>query len=153
MTDLIYQTDSYIRQFEASVVAVDIDAHGVVLDRTAFYPGGGGQPADCGTLLVNGAAIPVRQVKKIGGQIVHLLEGDTLPDEGESVSGQLDWDRRYRLMRTHTPIGPSSPASRRTSSGWRRNCGASRQIPKGSPHPMRVELVSSSKKCKGGTRR
>ncbi len=99
MTELLYQTDSYLREFEASVVEVHQDEHAVVLDRTAFYPGGGGQPPDVGTL----AGIPVAKVRKAGDQVLHILEG-ALPQVGASVHGSVDWTRRLALMRTHTAM-------------------------------------------------
>jgi misacylated tRNA(Ala) deacylase len=104
MTVLLYQTDSYIRQFEASITVVDAEAHGVILDRTAFYPGGGGQPADCGTLTVDGAAYAVTQAKKAGADVLHLIEGEALPAVGQPAIGALDWEHRYMLMRTHTAM-------------------------------------------------
>ncbi len=103
MTDLLYQMDSYLRTFEASITAVDGQENGVVLDRTAFYPGGGGQPADLGTLVVDGAVYPVLKVRKIGDDVVHIVEG-ALPPVGARVVGQIDWERRYQLMRTHTAM-------------------------------------------------
>jgi misacylated tRNA(Ala) deacylase len=105
MTDLLYQTDSYLQNFEATVIAVDEDNHGVVLDQTAFYPGGGGQPADQGTLSLDGTVYPVTRSKSIGGRIVHLIEGTgSLPTAGVTLRGQIDWARRYQLMRTHTAM-------------------------------------------------
>jgi len=103
MTKLLYQTDSYLHGFEATVVAQDEANHGVVLDQTAFYPGGGGQPADSGTLSFQGETLPVKRAKKIEGQIMHLLEGD-LPPIGAQVQGEIDWEQRYKLMRTHTAM-------------------------------------------------
>ncbi len=99
MTELLYQTDSYLREFEARVTASLPQTRAVVLDRTAFYPGGGGQPHDLGHL--NG--IPVIAVRKEGEQVLHVLEG-ALPSVGEEVHGVIDWERRYRLMRTHTAM-------------------------------------------------
>jgi misacylated tRNA(Ala) deacylase len=101
MTELLYTTDSYLQTFEAKVTAVtDL---GVVLDRTAFYPGGGGQPADMGWLEADGRRYPVTGLKRVDGQLVHLLEGE-MPGAGTAVTGQLDWERRYQLMRTHTAM-------------------------------------------------
>ncbi len=97
MTELLAHTDAYLKEFEATVVAVNPDDKAVALDKTAFYPGGGGQPHDLGWL--NGT--PVTKVKKQGDHIWHWLDGD-LPAEGETVQGKLDWERRYKLMRTHT---------------------------------------------------
>ncbi len=101
MTDLLYVTDSYAREFEATVV--DAFEGGVVLDRTAFYPSGGGQPCDIGTLSAGDKSWQVVAVKKVDGRPVHFLE-DELPAPGTSVTGRLDWERRYRLMRTHTAL-------------------------------------------------
>lgn len=105
MTELLYQTDSYLQAFDATVTGVDTTHHGVVLDRTAFYPGGGGQPADTGTLSANDVRYTVSRAKRIEGQLVHLLEGEeALPAVGATIQGQLDWERRYKLMRTHTAM-------------------------------------------------
>jgi misacylated tRNA(Ala) deacylase len=104
MTELLYQTDSYLRTFEATVSAVDAENHGVILDQTAFYPGGGGQPSDSGALSVEGETFIVKRAKKIGGQIVHLIDGPHLPEVGERVAGEVDWEHRYQLMRTHTAM-------------------------------------------------
>jgi len=104
MTDLLYQTDSYMQTFDATVTEL-YEGNGVILDRTAFYPGGGGQPSDAGTLLVNGRAYPVVGVKKVGGAIVHFVDSnEPALSAGTGVTGQLDWPRRYQLMRTHTAM-------------------------------------------------
>lgn len=103
MTDLLYQTASYLHEFAATVVAVDAEAGRVTLDRTAFYPGGGGQPHDLGTLAFGGAVVPVTQVKKEGDLVWHWLTGG-LPAVGQAVTGAIDWSRRYALMRTHTAL-------------------------------------------------
>ena len=102
MTDLLYQTDAYLNEFTARVVE-QLDG-GVVLDRTTFYPGGGGQPHDCGTLSDGGQSWQVTSLRRVQGRPVHIVEGDDLPPVGSPVSGQLDWERRYRLMRTHTAM-------------------------------------------------
>lgn len=105
MTDLLYQTESYIRDFDASITAVLPPERAVVLDRTAFYPGGGGQPCDFGTLTVEGMTYPVEKVKKQGEDILHFLGGDApLPSAGAAAHGTLDWARRYELMRTHSAL-------------------------------------------------
>jgi misacylated tRNA(Ala) deacylase len=99
MTELLCHTDSYIKEFDAKVVSFLPEQNGIVLDRTAFYPGGGGQPCDYGWI----GEAPVVRVLREEGQIVHCLELDASPPaEGEEVKGRLDWDRRYALMRTHT---------------------------------------------------
>ncbi|MDX1662622.1 MAG: alanyl-tRNA editing protein [Candidatus Promineifilaceae bacterium] len=102
MTELLYQTDAYLKEFEATV-ADHVDG-GVVLDRTAFYPGGGGQPADKGLLEHGDRQWPVVKIRRVSGRPVHFLEGDELPPVGATVTGRLDWERRYRLMRTHTAL-------------------------------------------------
>ena len=104
MTELLYQTDSYLREFDAMVVAVDAEAGRVALDRTAFYPGGGGQPGDLGTLTFDGMSAQVTQVKKEGDLVWYWLNGRATWLEGQAVTGALDWDRRYALMRTHTAM-------------------------------------------------
>ncbi|HYH10842.1 MAG TPA: alanyl-tRNA editing protein [Thermomicrobiales bacterium] len=101
----LYQTDSYLREFDARVIDVDQERHGIVLDRTAFYPGGGGQPADQGTVAFDGNAIPVIGSKREGDRIVHLVDaGVTLPTLGTEVHGSVDWKRRYALMRMHSAL-------------------------------------------------
>jgi misacylated tRNA(Ala) deacylase len=105
MTKLLYQTDSYLKSFEARVSALDVENHAIALDQSAFYPGGGGQPADSGSLTVVGLVYPVKRAKKLGDEVFHYLEGDSpLPEAGAAVQGQLDWERRYKLMRTHTAL-------------------------------------------------
>lgn len=100
MTQLLYQTDSYLQDFTALVIGHDAEQNGVLLDRTAFYPGGGGQPNDAGQLIADGKTYTV---SKVGRGSVHIIEGD-LPPVGASVQGLLDWERRYKLMRTHTAM-------------------------------------------------
>ena len=104
MTALLYQTDSYLREFDAVRSSPWIPRISrVALDRTAFYPGGGGQPHDLGTLAFGGGAVQVTQVKKEGDLVWHWLTGG-LPAEGRAVTGVIDWPRRYALMRTHTAL-------------------------------------------------
>lgn len=149
MTLLLYQTDSYLRESDAAIIA--IDEEGVILDQTPFYPGGGGQPDDHGHLLLaGGSRCPIVGLRKQGGRIVHLLgsahdvaiddparaafgtadsgsRDDTHPRTpadsargtlgvpgtadsraslapGQQVHAVIDWERRYRLMRTHTAL-------------------------------------------------
>ena len=105
MTTLLYQTDSYLKEFSATVVSVDAATRAVVLDQSAFYPGGGGQPCDFGMLTVSGVSFPVSKVKKQGDDVLHFIGGEaTLPVVGSSAHGVLDWERRYKLMRTHTAL-------------------------------------------------
>jgi misacylated tRNA(Ala) deacylase len=106
-TELLYQRDSYVRDFDAVVVAVEPATRSVALDRTAFYPGGGGQPADGGRLVraADGRRWAVAAVRKEGGLVWHHLDGEgALPEVGDGVRGELDWETRYRLMRTHTAL-------------------------------------------------
>ena len=101
MTEHLYQLDSYVREFDAVITATD--GQSVALDRTAFYPGGGGQPADVGMLTWDGGSAQVVKVKRRGADLWHTLGGDP-PLAGTTVRGMLDWERRYRLMRTHTAL-------------------------------------------------
>lgn len=105
MTELLCQTDSYLKEFDAKIVSVDTESRAVVLDRTAFYPGGGGQPCDFGLLTVGGTEYPVSKVKKRGSDALHFIGVDVdLPEVGQTVHGVIDWERRYQLMRTHTAM-------------------------------------------------
>ncbi len=97
----LFAFDSYRREFDARVISVGPD--GVVLDRTAFYPRGGGQPTDRGELRSGSEVWPVTSVQRRSGRIVHALEG-LPPREGTQLHGELDWDLRYRLMRLHTAL-------------------------------------------------
>ena len=101
MTVLIYLQDAYVREFTALVTS--ISDHGIALDQTAFYPGGGGQPSDMGSLHINDQEWRVVKVQRADGEIWHRLEGDS-PGKGTAVSATLDWDRRYQLMRVHTAM-------------------------------------------------
>lgn len=103
MTDLLYMDDSYLREFDAVVRDVTDDGQ-VILDRTAFYAGGGGQPCDTGILRAGTQTWRVTKVGKASGEIVHTVEGDEPPAAGTQVHGEIDWDRRYKLMRTHTAL-------------------------------------------------
>jgi misacylated tRNA(Ala) deacylase len=96
-TELLYLRDAYLREFDARVIAVREGA--VALDRTAFYATGGGQPHDTGTL----DRIAVTDVRKDGDLVWHALDGAVLA-EGATVHGVLDWERRHRLMRTHSAL-------------------------------------------------
>lgn len=104
MTEEIFREDAYVKQCEARVTAVD-DA-GIHLDRTVFYPMGGGQPGDTGFLRVeDGTQIPIADTRKdaVSGDIVHIPEGEAPAGlEGQQVEACIDWDRRHRLMRMHT---------------------------------------------------
>jgi misacylated tRNA(Ala) deacylase len=104
MTEEIFRADAYEKRCEARVIAVD--GAGIHLDRTVFYPMGGGQPGDTGVLqLQDGSEIPISDTRKDGasGDIVHVPDGEVGADlEGQQVQACIDWERRHRLMRMHT---------------------------------------------------
>lgn len=100
----LFAVDAYLRDFDADVVEVDRDQGRVALRRTAFFPGGGGQPHDLGLLRWGDGAASVTRVKRDGGLIWHWLDGEGLPDVGSEVQGELDWSRRHLTMRTHTAL-------------------------------------------------
>ncbi len=105
MTNRIYHRDSYQQEFEAEIIDVDPTLGGILLSKTAFYPGGGGQPPDRGHLTIGGNVIPVAGLKSISGKIIHILpSGTPLPKIGTALRGRIDWDYRYQLMRTHTAM-------------------------------------------------
>lgn len=97
MTELLYLRDAQLREFDATVVTVD--GARVALDRTAFYPTGGGQPHDVGSI----DGVPVSDVRKDGDIIWHTLAGEP-PRAGSVVHGTIDWNRRHQLMRTHSAM-------------------------------------------------
>jgi len=104
-TRLIYQTDSYLQTFTARVKDVDEANRNIILDQTVFYPGGGGQPPDSGFLAVGDITYTVTRARKSGKEVYHYLGGDSpLPVFDSIVTGQIDWERRYQLMRTHTAM-------------------------------------------------
>lgn len=101
MTEEIAASDAYARK--ATGVVVEVTDEGVVLDRTVFYPRGGGQPGDTGRLDWEGGSVTVTDTHKRGGTVVHVVDGVS-PRPGTGVTGVIDWERRYRLMRTHTAL-------------------------------------------------
>lgn len=101
MTELLFHVDSYMQEFDAAVV--DTRPDGVVLNRTAFYPQGGGQPADIGSLNNGMQNWPVVSVVRQRGVIVHRLEEEA-PAPGTLVRGVLDWNLRFRYMQLHTAL-------------------------------------------------
>ncbi|MGW7533330.1 alanyl-tRNA editing protein [Amycolatopsis sp. NPDC054798] len=101
MTTLLYQTEPYLAEFAARVLE-RVDG-GVRLDRMAFFPGAGGQPADAGAVTGGAGTAEVAGFQRDDHGIAVLLDGP-LPGEGEQVRCVLDWDRRYALMRTHTSL-------------------------------------------------
>jgi misacylated tRNA(Ala) deacylase len=103
MTDKIYSTEAYARTMDARVARTDVEDNRILLDRTVFYPGGGGQPHDIGELWVGDDRLQVVRVTADRDGVWHWLEGG-LPGIGTDLRGELDWDRRYRMMRTHTAM-------------------------------------------------
>jgi len=103
MTDRIYSTQAYEKAMAATVVEVDRDDGRVLLDRSVFYPGGGGQPFDVGELVIGDDRLDVVRVTQDSRGVWHWMEG-ALPPVGTAVNGMIDWERRYKLMRTHTAM-------------------------------------------------
>lgn len=105
MTTLLYQNDSYLKEFSAKVVDLIPEDSAIILDQTAFYPGGGGQVYDTGCIKYNGISSSIKRAKYSSNGILHIIsEGDQVPEVGTEVIGILDWDRRYKIMRTHTAM-------------------------------------------------
>ena len=103
MTEELFREDSYLKSCDATVVALADE--GVVLDRTVFYPTGGGQPGDSGVLKFPGGGAQIVDTLKGDDGIVHVLdEGAQRPQVGDGVSVELDWDRRHKHMRMHTTL-------------------------------------------------
>ncbi len=100
MTDFLYLRDSYLRTFSAVVSEHALEQNGVLLDRSAFYPGGGGQQPDSGWLRADDVEYVVKTTGRGG---LHIIDGE-LPPLGATVQAELDWSRRYPIMRTHTAM-------------------------------------------------
>ncbi|MDR0318799.1 MAG: alanine--tRNA ligase, partial [Nitrososphaerota archaeon] len=112
-TGLLYYADAYLKEFEAKVLKV-INEKYVVLDRTCFYPEGGGQPADEGWLHFNdNDTVAVVDTQKIGKVVVHKINVNAPFKEGATVRGSLNWDKRYSLMKAHTVTHIVNGAARR----------------------------------------
>ena len=111
-TEQLYYQDQYMKEFEAKVLKV-IDNEYVVLDKTCFYPEGGGQPADNGYLMFDGNKVEVVDVQKVGRVIAHKVKSKAVPKEGSTVQGVIDWDKRYSLMKNHTATHLINGAARR----------------------------------------
>jgi misacylated tRNA(Ala) deacylase len=101
MTEELFSDDSYTREFKAHVVR--LDGRELILDRTAFYPGGGGQPADKGSIGIGPVRANVVDARREGGNVVHVLD-TAIPDTVRDLKGTLDWERRYAHMRYHTAL-------------------------------------------------
>ncbi|MGD8545398.1 MAG: alanine--tRNA ligase, partial [Candidatus Bathyarchaeota archaeon] len=110
-TELLYYQDQYMKEFEAEVVKV-LDHERFVLDRTCFYPEGGGQPADTGHIIINGEEAEVVDVQKVGRVVIHEVKNGLLK-EGNKVKGVINWDNRYILMKNHTATHVINGAARR----------------------------------------
>ena len=110
-TEMLYYEDPYLSEFEARVLRVLNDQH-VILEKTAFYPEGGGQPADHGYLTFDKARSEVVDVQKVGNVIVHVVKGP-VPREGDKVKGTIDWERRSSFMKHHTSTHIVMGAARR----------------------------------------
>jgi len=100
----LFAIDAYRQSFDSTVLEVDREQGRIALARTAFYPGGGGQPHDLGDLTWSGQTAPVTRVRREDGRIWHWLDAPELPALGVEVLGELDWTRRHLLMRTHTAL-------------------------------------------------
>jgi len=101
MTAELFLTDSYLREFDARVTK--LAGREIVLNETAFYPGGGGQPPDKGALGVGPVRASVVDVRREGSEVVHVLD-NPIPDTVREIRGELDWERRYAHMRHHTAL-------------------------------------------------
>jgi len=99
MTELLYLKDSYQKEFEAKVVKVD--GKSIILDKTQFYPLSGGQPGDTGTIVADGKEYKVINTVKKGQDAIHEVDKEGIK-EGDTITGLIDWSRRYRFMRSHT---------------------------------------------------
>jgi misacylated tRNA(Ala) deacylase len=103
VTEQLYSNDSYLKEFDAKIQTVGNGY--VVLDRTAFYPGGGGQPCDRGFLKSSSETFAVDEARKSeNNEIYHIIRGDSTPKVGEEVRGEIDWGLRYTYMRHHTAL-------------------------------------------------
>ncbi|MDR2699477.1 MAG: alanine--tRNA ligase [Nitrososphaerota archaeon] len=111
-TELLYYTDAYMKEFKAKILKI-INEKYIVLDRTCFYPEGGGQPADEGWLNFNGTMVTVVDTQKIGKVILHKINTAAPFTEGATVKGSLNWDKRYSLMKAHTVTHLVNGAARR----------------------------------------
>jgi misacylated tRNA(Ala) deacylase len=104
MTELLFRDDGYLRSCNARVI--EIDGRGITLDRTVFYPVGGGQPGDTGVLrLSSGQSVMIADTVKgpLPDEVIHIpAPGSALPELGAGLAAEIDWDRRHRLMRMHT---------------------------------------------------
>ena len=101
--ELVYQTDAYKQNLKTKIIAVDEDKKAVRLNRTIFYPGGGGQPADQGWIDLNGTLLNIVKTERDGSKLWYIVEGN-VPSKSMEVELKINWERRYQLMRTHTAM-------------------------------------------------
>ncbi len=125
-TRTLYYEDPYIQEFKAKVLRV-INGKYVVLDQTAFYPEGGGQPADHGAIESHEGNAQVIDAQKVSNAIVHVLKGQ-VPKEGDEVTGRIDWNRRVSLMRHHTATHVIMGAARRVLGQHVWQSGAQKEV-------------------------
>jgi len=105
MSELLYMNDCYLREFEAKIVDISEDKMSVILDKTAFYPGGGGQPNDLGKIYFKDIEYEVILVERDKEKkITHKLNKTINANKGDKIKGEIDWERRYKLMRYHTAL-------------------------------------------------
>jgi len=106
MTILLYQTDSYLRSFDATISQLTNDDLGIILDQTVFYPGGGGQPPDSGKLIIESKDYTVKRATRQGMDVIHILAENvpSIQKINNPIKGEIDWEKRYQLMRTHTAM-------------------------------------------------
>jgi len=140
-TRLLYYEDAYIQEFKAKVLAIQKigERWRVILDQTAFYPLGGGQPFDTGTLRGTNGVVAIKDVRVENRVVVHIggVEGSFA--EGEAVMGSLDWDRRYALMRSHTLAHLMAEAVRKATSLSGEVVGSGLDVDK-----VRLDIASES---------
>jgi len=118
LTQLLYYKDAYIKEFYAKVLRIQKmnDEHHIVLDQTAFYPSGGGQPADTGVIKGERGEIKISDTKMVNGRVIHVTKEMTGEiKEGDHVKGIIDWDRRYALMLNHTAAHLMAEALRKAT--------------------------------------
>lgn len=109
MTVLLFQLNSYLQEFDAKIIALDYDEHGIILDRTAFYLGVDDQPNNTGIVKINDMTHQVIKVTKVGDDIMNLMDCDSpLPELYTEVNGMINWEQRYKIMRTHTALHTDS---------------------------------------------
>ena len=101
MTEQIYNSDAYIKELDSKIIEVNEDH--IVLDKTIFFPGGGGQPNDLGSIFVDNQELKVEKVSWKDGKIAHFINHNDLK-VGDLIKSKIDWERRFKLMRTHTAL-------------------------------------------------